>query len=164
MIFKKKVKILNQDPYIYSESMQPIEKSEVPHGLKAFKQWFRIHITGELSILRIVSKSDDPYFEYEEIERVVYTSQIPSAAKHCRGESHYYSLMAFDQRPCGHDPDGYDGHAAWGLMKSGAFDPYSALMSIWKTGDHVPLKKVLIIVGVLIVGCIGLMLIMNGGR
>lgn len=137
-------------------------------GWERFKRslgrWYKTRFKGYV-ILRTYSEfpidkdgyTPEPYdckIKYECIKK----SELPPEAVHCTGESYVYCLDTVKRRYKMHDM-GFGALDANLYMEFNGFD--DALSSKWTDFNHLDMKKVLIIAGVVIIACFFMMFYMR---
>lgn len=137
-------------------------------GWERFKRslgrWYKTRFKGYV-ILRTYSEfpidedgyTSEPYdckIKYECIKK----SELPPEAVHCTGESYVYCLDTVKRRYKMHDM-GFGALDANLYMEFNGFD--DALSSKWTDFNHLDMKKVLIIAGVVIIACFFMMFYMR---
>lgn len=120
------------------------------------RTWYRTVVKKEFVRLRTLKDSDDDAYTYIMTEDLIPRAELPPDAKHCRGEGNVYclNLIDVDSKEIPVDIDGYTAHDGWRFAHSDVYD--DLLSALWKEGDHVPLVKILTIIGIVVAVVIGL--------
>ena len=103
-------------------------------------------------------KKDDEVFDCWLKHRLVKKKDLPEEAVHCTGEPYTYSLDHAQIRYGFHD-EGFRATDAWLFMEFGGFD--DCLSKKWTEFDHVNIRNVLIIVGIVLAVAVA-MIFMRG--
>lgn len=125
-----------------------------------FKTWWKCY-RNKLVVLRTITDSAIDGYRYECHETIVSKAELPTQARHCRGESMYWSL---DLTAHSNDVDKYpDGASANDLhrhMHTTVFN--NLLYGLWKEVDHLNVKKILVILGIVAAVIIGFYVFRGG--
>lgn len=125
-----------------------------------FKTWYKCKFKGYVVLRELKDSNDDDECRVIETDRLILKSDLPKLARKCRGEPYCWSLNRIVDKIDGHDIDGYSGSNAWAWLHTDAFD--NILSGIWKEGDHINLKKILIVLGVVVAIVIGAYIVFGG--
>lgn len=145
-LFRKKEETTTEQAEVIEE---PKMKEEDPMSLKArLKRWWMIHFQGYVFLreFRIVKDPDDPY-DCEMIVSMMKKEDLPAGAVHCSGESYVYSL---DHAKIVHDPhdNGFSAIEACLYLQFDGFQ--DCLSKTWTEFDHIDIKKILLVGGVVL--------------
>ena len=123
---------------------------------ESVKRWYKITFKGYV-ILREYGHYDGTEDEFKGLSHQPYDcwmkvslikkSELPAIAVHCTGESHSYSIDYAHVRYDEHD-QGFKAHHGHLYLIYNGFD--EALSKRWTDFDHVNIKKVAIILGIVL--------------
>ena len=130
------------------------------------KRWWYTRVRGYV-VLRefytywdaVTEKDDKNPFDCKLTHKLIKRKDVPPEAVHCTGEPYVWSVDHSKIRYDLHD-EGFRATDAWLYMEFGGFD--DCLTKRWTELDHVDMKKVLIIGGIVILACIGFMIMRAG--
>lgn len=132
----------------------------------AVKRWYYTRFKGYV-ILREFGVYWDAQSEKDEsnpfdcwmTHRMIKKSELPDEAVHCTGEPYTFSIDHAQIRYDFHD-EGFRATDAWLYLEFGGFD--DCLTKKWTQFDHIDIKKVLIIAGVVVALLVGFIIVRLG--
>lgn len=124
------------------------------------KTWYKCKFKNKVILRTITDSTVESVCKYEMTEELIDRDAIPVNARKCRGEPYCWSLNLIQNKLDGHDIDGFSGSNAWSWLHTDAYD--NLLSGLWKEGDHINMKKILVILGVVSAILIGAYIVFRG--